>query len=342
MTGADAQHGFFYQNYVGVYRAIESFLSEKKPEYIRFESQKENLEDINIFYNQLVVYEQVKIQQHTLWIPSRLKEVLSSFAKKYSELSQIRSKYIFRFTTNTYYNKDIRDFVDLVESIKNNIFNSNDDLSLLDKYFEHSTDNSIRIEILRNMQLEWNFFAFENHIEPQKRIKEGCMRLLSIFSEYSQDEKLKIIHSLFDYICKCSSVPGEFTDFTLSDFNSITNLNIIDEYQRKMIINLVGIDIFVFLESLKPKIISYRDVHENDAITYIYFQGLQDKAIIGIIDDFKNENEIEELCDYIKKNNEGEPYLLLKGDRINKIHIPIDFREKVYSVKEFKDVFKPK
>jgi len=342
MTGADAQHGFFYQNYVGVFRVLESFLSDEKPEYIRFESEKETLEDINIYFSNFVIYEQVKIQQHSLWQPSELKKILSSFARKYKELQNLNKKIIFRFTTNTYYSKSVRNFVDLQMKINKQGVDSIDDFSELDRYFTQNTDKDLRIEIIKNMQLNWNFCSFINHISPEYKIKEECMSLLFKYDNLDFEEKNRIILSLFDYICKCASVPRKLTDFTLNDFNRITRLEIVDHIQMMKLENFAGKDLLSFLLSRKPQILRYRDVFENNVITYIYFQEINFKAVIGILDDYKTENEIEELCEYIGKLVNTESYLILKGNKVNRLHLPIAFRDKVYSIEEFKDEFAKK
>jgi len=176
MTGADAQQGFYYQNYVGVYRVLEAFLSQNKPEYFIFESDGEKLEDINIFYNQKAIFEQIKIHKHNLWTTSEIKKILSKFARKYDEICHINKQCIFVFTTNTFYTKEIKELVEIVKEKKQNPEKKIDELKKVNRFFDDDIKEKYIEEILKRIKFNWNFFAYESHLEPVKRIKEACRK----------------------------------------------------------------------------------------------------------------------------------------------------------------------
>ncbi|MHA1414894.1 MAG: hypothetical protein ACTSRR_01395 [Candidatus Heimdallarchaeaceae archaeon] len=339
MTGADAQQGFYYQNYVGVYRLLEKFLSQNKPEYFKFESKGEELEDINIFYNQKAIFEQVKIIKNNVWTVPKIKKILSKFARKYDEICHIKKECIFVFTTNTFYTKDIEDLVEVVEEKKRNPEKNINELKKVNRFFDDDINEKNIEEILKRIKFNWNFFAYESHLEPVKRIKEACINLLSIFQEKKKKEKIEIVTRLYDRICKCSSVPAELNQFTLQDFNNVTGLDVTDEQQRTKIEEMLGKENLEYIYSLKPRLISVRDVYENEAIKYLYLQIQEKRVAIMVFDDYSTEDEINELSDQVSKLKNVKPIIVIKGKKINKKNIPLAFRENIIKFNNFKNEF---
>ena len=203
------------------------------------------------------------------------------------------------------------------------------------EYFKDDIDDEIIISLVKKVEFQWNFHAFKNHLEPEANLRKACKELLTFSNGLTNKDKENIISTLYEKICHCSSVPKNTTNFTLKTFNEITGLNIIDNIQKRKIEDYIGKEKLDFLESLNPNILRLRDVYDNGVITYIYIQFENKKKAIGIIDDYKSEENIIELWGHISKLKEIKPILILQGKRIQPINLPVESREYIINNDQF-------
>ena len=197
--GIHSQTGYTYQNLVGVYRIFE-FITNDSIQYIEFESEGEELEDINLFYSNHTIYEQVKYKRHNDWTPNELKQVMRKFLRFFDNSIDCS----LRFTTNTKGNRELTQIDALRKRLQNDekCTLTTEDIRLLRRCFPDGVSVEEMIWVYKHLSFDWNRFNPDPNNPFGEILHECCNTLMSICGldyEYAQSAILKLIQMVLEF-----------------------------------------------------------------------------------------------------------------------------------------------
>ncbi|MHA1138353.1 MAG: hypothetical protein ACTSSE_17875, partial [Candidatus Thorarchaeota archaeon] len=189
MSGILPNTGYTYQDLVGVLRTF-LFITDPSLMNFEFESEGEALEDINAFYNDRIVYEQVKYKEHDDWRPHELKSIMDKFLKQ-KECDNCS----FKFTTNTKGNSLLTKINVLRKKLQqdHSYIPNDDDMKLLKKCFNDEVEDSNILWLIKRIDFNWNQFR-PDPSDPIEKILEECKeQLMSLCGTSSEDAEATVL-----------------------------------------------------------------------------------------------------------------------------------------------------
>ena len=179
LSGIDLHIGTQYQKYVGVLRAIE-LLTDDELETLEFEGVDEETEDIIMYYNNRIVFDQAKKKEDGHWAPGRVKPIITHFIDTWQKLGKQRNLY-FRFTTNAQASREMSKISRLFNKVKRGFLTSSERKTLsaqLRPVFNDSFNNDVIIEIASRTDFVWSLGAPDNADRPLEKMRSECRNQL--------------------------------------------------------------------------------------------------------------------------------------------------------------------
>lgn len=205
--GRDSISGFYYQTAVGVIRLFE-MLENSGPYKIEFEGIGKYSEDITIFWEDKILYEQVKRRGNRVWIPSEIREIIQKHLDSYS-LSN--DAHFFRFATNSIPSPKTFDAILVLLSIKHNTDYSlsKDEENLLKEIIPIAFDREKIQRISEKFDFVWGFHYSSDLRDQVASIRQVCVKKIEELCGIDYDSALSRFSELCEYVFHISSkIPG--------------------------------------------------------------------------------------------------------------------------------------
>ncbi len=301
--GIDTNYGINYQNMVGVLRVLE-FINEEHIISIEFESKNDELEDININYENYILLEQVKKKEHSVWTKNQLKPILKKYLEEYKKVSG-QKEVKFRFTTQAGWNKQITELLQIQSNLIKSRITQNE-MNEIKSWFDCSDSdlNSI-ITLFKNTEFIWNYFAPNTPEFPFDKIKTQCINELSKCKIITLDPDI-IINKIIEKISSRSSSKIR-VNYTATDFENHTGIPaFINDHQY--IIDNLGEDYLKVIDEIKPylmrKELKLFNSKQEEYIIPIYIEVNNLRLGLWIINSILLNDEINDINHHIKYSND--------------------------------------
>ena len=205
MSGKDAISGFYYQIAVGVLRLLE-MLHETGPYKIVFEEIDADSEDIVCFYDNKIVYEQVKRRENRTWPPKPVQFVIKRFFER-----EIKSDVpvFFKFTTNSIPSPNTAESDILIRNIQDG-FEEFSESDVLHKLIPDTIDTNRKKEIIQKLSIIWAFSYSPDPRNPVKAIRERCISKISSICQYNLKDAETLFGKLYELVSLYSSKRKNF------------------------------------------------------------------------------------------------------------------------------------
>ncbi|RDE17436.1 MAG: hypothetical protein C4K49_02825, partial [Candidatus Thorarchaeota archaeon] len=209
LPGKSAISGFYYQTVVGVLRLLE-MLSDSGPYKISFEDVDKDAEDITLYWDDRIVYEQVKRRENALWYPADVRDVLEKFAQVYGIDGDAQARH-FRFVTNSIPSPKTAQSDSFAREIKESKENSSLDASspILDRMLPSCLAVDDRFAFIRRLDIVWAFCYSPDPRDPVLAIRTKCITKLKTLCQISEGQEDTLFQQLYELVSHLSSmVPG--------------------------------------------------------------------------------------------------------------------------------------
>ncbi len=293
-SGIDTNYGINYQNMVGVLRVIE-FIKGDQILSIEFESKDDELEDINIEYTGYFIFEQVKKKEHSVWNKSSLIPILTKFIQE-DEKNLSGKEIKFRFTTQSGWNAEITELLQIQQNLQNNLEISNADKGRINSLFKGKFTDQKKIEVFKKIEFVWNYFAPNHPSSPFDNIKSKCLEELSKYNILIRNPK-QIFQDIIEQIITKSSSQMR-TKYTAKDFEEISGIPAFSD-DFKYLQEKIGQSFLNVIQEFNPIFIR-KEIKitnsQNESITIpIYIELNNLKIGLWIVDMHLPSEEVDEI-----------------------------------------------